>query len=166
MCLLASTLRITNRKADHNYFVHQSPWEAYSLSADQNIICFLWNLLLLCLLRPPLDSVVSRKMQPLYSCLIPLRFTLILFAQLCICLANVLSIHDFHQNMTPLLSIGLKYIIRTLFSLYDPPFNIRWTFKIMNFYMIQFSPLCLCRLLCPNIFHSLQLSIILNIWAI
>jgi hypothetical protein len=104
--LHSSPLRIANTTVDRHYFVQQSAWEAYSLSSDQHITCLLWNLLLLCLLIPPLDSVVSRKMQSIYSCLIPLRFTLI-FAHL----ANALGIHDFQQNIANFLSIGLKYII-------------------------------------------------------
>jgi hypothetical protein len=114
VCLFFTLLRITNTTIDHNYFVLQSPWETYSLSTGQNITCLFWNILLLCLIKPLLDCVVSRKTQSIYSCLILLRFTLILFAQLCIYLANALVIHDFHQNMTHLLSLGLKYIIRTL----------------------------------------------------
>ena len=84
--LLSSPLRITNTTADHNYFVKQSPWEVYSLWTHQYITCLLRNLLRL--LRPPLESVVSRKMQSIYSYLIPLRLTLILYAHLCIYLAK------------------------------------------------------------------------------
>jgi hypothetical protein len=44
VCLLPSSLRITNTTVDHNYIVQHNPWESYSLSADQNITCLLWDL--------------------------------------------------------------------------------------------------------------------------
>jgi len=62
--LLSSPLRITNTTVDHNYFVQQSPWEAYRLSAEKKYYLPFWNLL--CLLRLPLDSVMCRKMQSIY----------------------------------------------------------------------------------------------------
>jgi hypothetical protein len=146
--------------------VQHTAWEAYSLSSDQNIACLLWSLLLLCLLRAPMKSVVSWKMQSIYSCLISLRFTL-KFSHLCISRECPCHSHFPPKCCTFLIyRLEMHHTTLSLCSVFNLPFNIRRTVNIMKFFMVHFSPLCSCRLLRSNVFHSLQFSAIVNVWEI
>ena len=108
-CFLSSPLRITNTTVDHNYFVQQSPWEAYSLSADQNITClsmFTKTVTRLCH-KPEnaVDILVSHSLK--------IHFNII---HTTTHISHKFSCHSRFPSKYDIfvIYIGLKYIIHTL----------------------------------------------------